>query len=279
MSARRARAGPHRLWRDRAQLRAARRTRTAPSCARWSRRTATGTARSGPPKAALAGGATWLAVATAGEAEDLRRHGMAASDPGDGRAHAWRSCASRSRADADVVAWTDVVRGASGCTSSSTPAWAGSAPRTASEAVRLARAGGRPDDPLRHRGRARRRPLRRAARALRASSSRRGSATLPTCRARRQQRGHLRDPASHFDMVRCGIAIYGMDPFHEDPAEHGLEPALSLDSYVAAVRRFEPGDSAGYGRRWRAPSRPGWPRSRSATATAGGAGCPTTATC
>ena len=55
----------------------------------------------------------------------------------------------------------------------------------------------------------------------------------------------LRDPASHFDMVRCGIAIYGMDPFHEDPAAHGLEPALSLHSWVAAVRRFEAGDSGG----------------------------------
>ena len=38
----------------------------------------------------------------------------------------------------------------------------------------------------------------------------------------------LRDPAAHFDMVRCGIAIYGLDPFQADPAAHGLEPALSL---------------------------------------------------
>ena len=62
----------------------------------------------------------------------------------------------------------------------------------------------------------------------------------------------FRDPASHFGMVRCGIAVYGMDPFQGDPAERGLEPALELRSWVAAVRRFEPGDSAGYGRRWRA---------------------------
>jgi alanine racemase len=54
-------------------------------------------------------------------------------------------------------------------------------------------------------------------------------------------------------MVRCGIAIYGLDPFHRDPAEHGLEPALELRSYVADVKRFEPGASAGYGRTWRAP--------------------------
>ena len=58
-------------------------------------------------------------------------------------------------------------------------------------------------------------------------------------------------------MVRCGVAIYGLDPFQKDPAEHDLEPALSLHSYVAAVKRFEPGDSAGYGRRWSA-TRPTW---------------------
>ena len=63
----------------------------------------------------------------------------------------------------------------------------------------------------------------------------------------------LRDPETHFDMVRCGIAVYGLDPFHRDPAEHGLDPALELRSYVADVKRFERGASAGYGRTWRAP--------------------------
>jgi alanine racemase len=63
----------------------------------------------------------------------------------------------------------------------------------------------------------------------------------------------IRDPATHFDMVRCGIAVYGLDPFGRDPAERGLEPALELHSYVADVKRFEQGASAGYGRTWRAP--------------------------
>jgi alanine racemase len=56
----------------------------------------------------------------------------------------------------------------------------------------------------------------------------------------------LRDPATHFDLVRCGIAVYGMDPFHYDPAEQGLE----LSSYVADVKPVDPGQSAGYGRRF-----------------------------
>lgn len=62
----------------------------------------------------------------------------------------------------------------------------------------------------------------------------------------------LRDRACHFDMVRCGVAIYGLDPFQDDPHPHGLEPALQLESYVAAVKPFAIGESAGYGRRWTA---------------------------
>jgi alanine racemase len=64
----------------------------------------------------------------------------------------------------------------------------------------------------------------------------------------------LRNAATHFDMVRCGVAVYGLDPFGRDPAEQGLEPALALRSYVADVKRFEAGASAGYGRTWRAPA-------------------------
>jgi alanine racemase len=60
----------------------------------------------------------------------------------------------------------------------------------------------------------------------------------------------LREPAAHFDMVRCGIAIYGMDPFGEDPRARGLEPALELSTYVAAVKHCRAGESTGYGRRF-----------------------------
>jgi alanine racemase len=63
----------------------------------------------------------------------------------------------------------------------------------------------------------------------------------------------LRGPEFHFDMVRCGVAVYGMDPFGADASAHGLEPAMSLHSYVADVKGFAAGDSAGYGRSWSAP--------------------------
>jgi alanine racemase len=62
----------------------------------------------------------------------------------------------------------------------------------------------------------------------------------------------LTDPATRLDLVRPGVALYGMDPFGSDPADHDLRPVLSLHSYVATVKRFEPGMSAGYGRTWTA---------------------------
>jgi alanine racemase len=43
-------------------------------------------------------------------------------------------------------------------------------------------------------------------------------------------------------------------PFGEDPAAHGLEPALELASYVAEVKPCAAGQSAGYGRRFVAAS-------------------------
>jgi alanine racemase len=67
----------------------------------------------------------------------------------------------------------------------------------------------------------------------------------------------LRDGAAHFDLVRCGVAIYGLDPFQEHPAARELEPALALTSYVAAVKPLAPGQTVGYGRRFTA-ERPTW---------------------
>ncbi len=67
----------------------------------------------------------------------------------------------------------------------------------------------------------------------------------------------LRIPSSRFDAARCGIALYGLSPFGEDPATDGLEPALSWRSELAQVKRLEAGASSGYGRRFLA-ERPTW---------------------
>jgi alanine racemase len=62
--------------------------------------------------------------------------------------------------------------------------------------------------------------------------------------------GTLRFPEARLDAVRCGVALYGLSPFGDDPAVHGLEPALAWRSYVALVRELGPGQSTGYGRRF-----------------------------
>jgi alanine racemase len=53
---------------------------------------------------------------------------------------------------------------------------------------------------------------------------------------------------ARFSMARAGGAVYGLDPFGVDPADHGLEPALALHSWVASRKPCAPGESAGYGR-------------------------------
>ena len=58
----------------------------------------------------------------------------------------------------------------------------------------------------------------------------------------------LREPRAHFDMARCGVAVYGLDPFGVDAGAHDLEPALALQSWVGASKPCAPGESAGYGR-------------------------------
>ena len=62
--------------------------------------------------------------------------------------------------------------------------------------------------------------------------------------------GALRFPEARLDAARCGIALYGISPFHGDAADDGLRPALRWESEVVQVRRLAPGDGTGYGRRF-----------------------------
>jgi alanine racemase len=62
----------------------------------------------------------------------------------------------------------------------------------------------------------------------------------------------LRNPDTHLDMVRCGIAVYGCSPFMDDPADHDLRPAMTLASYLSSVKPILGRESVGYGRKWRA---------------------------
>ena len=52
-------------------------------------------------------------------------------------------------------------------------------------------------------------------------------------------------PAAHFDLVRPGIAVYGLTPV--PPVWHGLTPAMTLRSSVALAKRVPAGSGVSYG--------------------------------
>jgi alanine racemase len=54
-------------------------------------------------------------------------------------------------------------------------------------------------------------------------------------------------PESWYDMVRPGIAIYGLSPSDEVPAPPGFRPALAFKTQVAQVKDIPPGEGVGYG--------------------------------
>ena len=61
-------------------------------------------------------------------------------------------------------------------------------------------------------------------------------------------------PQTHLDMVRSGIALYGLDPDMDEcrlPA--GFTPALSWKAIVTQVTDLAPGDAVSYGREFIAP--------------------------
>jgi alanine racemase len=214
-------------------------------------------------RAALAGGASWLAVATAAEAAELRAAPIAGALLVMG-ALSDEELPLAVEADADVVAWSEpFVRAVAGVAGQ----------RTVGVHVKLDTGMGRLG--TRDRDQALRVvELIQATDGVALHGAMTHFATADSDRdfMRRQLQSFtpfaeelrrdvpgivvhaansaatLVEPDSHFDLVRCGIAIYGCDPMNQDPDAHRLEPALKLTSYVAAVKPAQPGDSTGYGR-------------------------------
>ncbi len=54
-------------------------------------------------------------------------------------------------------------------------------------------------------------------------------------------------PQTHLDMVRCGIALYGLRPSSEEKPTIPLRPAMTLKSRVARVRTLPTGSCISYG--------------------------------
>lgn len=63
-------------------------------------------------------------------------------------------------------------------------------------------------------------------------------------------------PASHLDLIRPGIALYGCRP-KADMDDAGLRPAMHIESQVAFVKGIRKGQGVGYGHLWHAPE-DGW---------------------
>jgi alanine racemase len=223
-------------------------------------------------RAALAGGAEWLAVATAEEAAELRHHGFRQRILVMGALSADELDVALA-AEADVVAWRE--------------GFAKLAARKAQEGGKRARLHVKLDTGMTRLG------TKDLEEALTVADLATGDKSLvlagamthfataddsespffkeqltrfqlfveevkkrrPTCVVHAANSAAVfRDHDAHFDMARCGIAVYGLDPFHEDPDARSLAPALTLESYVADIKRVSAGEGAGYGQTWIADS-------------------------
>ncbi|MEV7812298.1 alanine racemase [Streptomyces flaveolus] len=62
-------------------------------------------------------------------------------------------------------------------------------------------------------------------------------------------------PESHFDLVRTGIALYGISPSPElgTPADFGLRPVMTLSASLALVKRTPAGHGVSYGHHYVTP--------------------------
>ena len=54
-------------------------------------------------------------------------------------------------------------------------------------------------------------------------------------------------PETWFDMVRPGIALYGLDPLGGNPRQYGLRPAMTVRAQVAHTKRVPAGSGVSYG--------------------------------
>ncbi len=61
-------------------------------------------------------------------------------------------------------------------------------------------------------------------------------------------------PDSHFAMVRCGIALYGLHPSQHTRGRIDLRPAMAVKARTTLVKRVPMGEGVSYGLTWQAAS-------------------------
>ncbi len=223
-------------------------------------------------RAALAGGATWLGVATVAEALALR----AAVGPGEARVLVWlltpgAPFADLVRADVDVTvaapwALDEVVAGAR---AAGVPARvhlkvdtglsrggvaAGDLPDVARRAAAFEASGelrvvgvfshlacaDEPGHPS----------IARQAAAFEAALEVTGAAGLrPEVRHLANSAATITLPELHYDLVRTGISVYGFAPSPAlgVPGDYGLRPAMTFRSRLANVKQVAAGEGVSYG--------------------------------
>jgi alanine racemase len=65
--------------------------------------------------------------------------------------------------------------------------------------------------------------------------------------------GAILRPSSRFDLVRCGIAAYGLDPAPGVTPDLGLEPAMTVTAPLVLTKNLAAGSSVSSGHTWTAP--------------------------
>ena len=77
---------------------------------------------------------------------------------------------------------------------------------------------------------------------------------LPGPRSIANSAGILGWPATHSDINRPGIMLYGSNPFTSGTGtDVGLKPVMTLQTQLIAVHRFKKGEPIGYGGTWKCP--------------------------
>jgi alanine racemase len=79
---------------------------------------------------------------------------------------------------------------------------------------------------------------------------------LPGLKSLANSAGIFQFPEAHYDMVRPGIALYGVSPFsHMQGVDLGLKPVMTLQTRLISVRYLKKGSSIGYGGRFVCPEK------------------------
>lgn len=76
-----------------------------------------------------------------------------------------------------------------------------------------------------------------------------GAGLQPRLRHLANSAATLTNPTAHYDLVRPGLALYGLSPVPDigGPADYGLRPAMSVTTELGQVKQVGPGQGVSYG--------------------------------